>query len=106
MNDKISPKDFERLAELASLELSAEEAEYLRKELNNQMISVEVLDSIPIDAETVTAAHGVPYDDYNSAQPREDVSKQDPHREEILKRAPELEEGYIVVPDISHQELE
>ena len=106
MNDRITPEDFQRLAELASLELPPDEAEYLRKELNNQMISVEVLDSIPIDAETGTAAHGVPYDDYNSASPRDDVAVQDPDREEILKGAPELEDGFIIVPDISHEELE
>ena len=106
MVEKISQQDFERLAELASLELPEREAEYLRKELNNQMISIEVLESIPIDADTGTAAHGVPYSDYNSPVPREDVSRQDPHREAILKQAPELEDGYIVVPDISHEELD
>ena len=106
MIDKISPEDFERLTDLASLELPADEAEYLRKELNNQMLSIEVLESIPIDAETGTAAHGIPYDDMNSAVPREDISRLDPNREEILEQAPELEEGYIVVPDISHEELD
>lgn len=106
MTDKISPKDFQRLAELASLELPAEEAEYLRKELNNQMLSIEVLESIPIDTEVGAAAHGIPYDEYNSAEPREDISRQDPHREQILEQAPELEDGYIVVPDISHEELD
>jgi aspartyl-tRNA(Asn)/glutamyl-tRNA(Gln) amidotransferase subunit C len=106
MTDKISPEDFKRLVELASLELPEEEAEYLRRELNNQMISVEVLDSIPIDADTGTAAHGLPYSDYNSQIPREDVAKTNPNREDILKGAPELEDGYIVVPDISHEELD
>jgi aspartyl-tRNA(Asn)/glutamyl-tRNA(Gln) amidotransferase subunit C len=106
MTNNISPEDFQRLAELASLELSADEAEYLRKELNNQMISIEVLESIPIDADTVTAPHGVPYTDINSPPPREDEVKKDPNREEILKQAPELEDGYIVVPDISHEELD
>ena len=106
MTDKISPDDFKRLAELASLELPEEEAEYLRRELNNQMISVEVLDSIPIDAETGTAAHGLPYTEYNSQVPREDVAESNPDREDILKEAPELEDGYIVVPDISHEELD
>jgi aspartyl-tRNA(Asn)/glutamyl-tRNA(Gln) amidotransferase subunit C len=106
MEERISREDFQRLAELASLELPEEEAEYLRKELNNQMISIEVLESIPIDAETSTAAHGLPYTDLNSAAPREDVTRQDPHRQEILDQAPELEDGFIVVPDISHQELE
>ena len=106
MTDKISLEDFKRLAELASLELPEDEAEYLRRELNNQMISVEVLDSIPIDAETGTAAHGLPYSEYNSPVPREDVAKSNPDREDILKGAPELEDGYIVVPDISHEELD
>jgi len=106
MTDKITPEDFDRLAELASLELPADEAEYLRKELNNQLLSIEVLESIPIDAETGTAAHGIPYDNLNSAAPREDISRQDPNRDAILKQAPELEDGYIVVPDISHEELD
>jgi aspartyl-tRNA(Asn)/glutamyl-tRNA(Gln) amidotransferase subunit C len=105
MTDKISPADFERLAELASLELPADEAEYLRKELNNQMLSIEVLESIPIDTKIGTAAHGIPYHQGNSAAPREDLSRQDPNRDEILNQAPELEDGYIVVPDISHEEL-
>jgi len=106
MTDKISPENFDRLTVLASLELPAEEAEYLRKELNNQMLSIEVLESIPIDAEIRTAAHGIPYDELNSAAPREDISRQDPNRDDILKQAPELEDGYIVVPDISHEELD
>jgi len=106
MTDKITPEDFDRLAELASLELPADEAEYLRKELNNQLLSIEVLESIPIDAETGTAAHGIPYDNLNSAAPREDIFRQDPNRDAILKQAPELEDGYIVVPDISHEELD
>jgi aspartyl-tRNA(Asn)/glutamyl-tRNA(Gln) amidotransferase subunit C len=106
MADKISQDDFNRLAELASLELPQEEAEYLRRELNNQMVSIEVLESIPIDSEIGTAAHGVPYSDTNSPQPREDISRQDPHREDLLAQAPELEDGYIVVPDISHEKLD
>ena len=106
MEERISREDFKRLAELASLELPEEEAEYLRKELNNQMIPIEILESIPIDAETGTAAHGLPYTYFNSPPPREDSTSQDPHRQAILDQAPELEEGYIVVPDISHEELE
>ena len=106
MAERISREDFQRLAELASLELPEQEAEYLRGELNKQMVSIEVLESIPIDAETDSAAHGLPYTDYNSAEPRQDAARQDPNRQEILDQAPELEDGYIVVPDTSHQELE
>ena len=106
MTEQITPEDFRRLADLASLELPEEEAEYLRKELNNQMVSIEVLESIPIEADTGTAAHGLPYTEYNSAVPRADESRQDPNRQDILDQAPELEDGYIVVPDISHEELD
>lgn len=106
MTERISREDFQKLADLASLELPEAEAEYLRKELNNQMISIEVLESIPIDAETGSAAHGLPYTDLNSPAPRPDETRQDPHREQILAQAPELEDGYIVVPDIAQEELE
>ncbi|MEJ2411436.1 MAG: Asp-tRNA(Asn)/Glu-tRNA(Gln) amidotransferase subunit GatC [Anaerolineales bacterium] len=106
MTERISREDFQKLADLASLELPEEEAEYLRKELNNQLISIEVLESIPIDAEISSAAHGLPYTDSNSSQPRPDETRMDSHREEILAQAPELEEGYIVVPDIAQEELE
>ncbi len=106
MTDHISQEDFRKLADLASLELPEEEAEYLRRELNNQMVSIEVLESIPIEAETGLAAHGLPYTDENSPLPRPDVARQDPHRQEILDQAPELEDGYIVVPDISQEELD
>ena len=55
MTEQITPGDFQRLADLASLELPAEEAEYLRKELNNQMLSIEVLESIPIELRVINA---------------------------------------------------
>jgi Asp-tRNA(Asn)/Glu-tRNA(Gln) amidotransferase C subunit len=70
------------------------------------MVSIEVLESIPIEADIETAAHGVPYTAVNSPQPRADISHKDPHRDDLLAQAPELEDGYIVVPDISHQELD
>ncbi len=105
MAENITPKVFQRLLELAALEVPEQEGEYLRKELNNQMISIEVLESIPIDAETEPADHGVPYTAENSPSLRSDRSSQDPNREEILSQAPEVDEGFIVVPDISHEEL-
>lgn len=106
MADKITREVFQRLADLASLQLPEGEAEYLRQELNNQMVSIEVLESIPIDAQVSAAAHGLPYTESNSAPPRADEIRQDPNRQAILDQAPELEDGYIVVPDISHQELD
>lgn len=106
MNEKITPEVFQRLADLASLELEKEEAEYLRQELNHQLVSVEVLEGISIAEEVETAAHGIPYTAENSAPPRPDQARMDPHRRAILEEAPEVEDGYLVVPDISHEELE
>jgi len=106
MSEKITPDVFQRLVDLAALELSEKEAEYLRQELNNQLISIEILEGIPIDEDVKAASHGVPYPPERSPQPREDEVIPDPNREEILDQAPEREEGYIVVPDISQEELE
>lgn len=106
MEEKITPEIFQRLVDLAALELSEQEADYLRQELNNQLISIEVLESIPIDAEVQAASHGVPYPPERSPTPREDEVIPDPDKDEILEQAPDTEDGYYVVPDISHEELE
>jgi aspartyl-tRNA(Asn)/glutamyl-tRNA(Gln) amidotransferase subunit C len=106
MKDKISPDIFQRLVELAALKLGPEEARYLRKELNNQLVSVEILEGIPIDEGAEAASHGVPYPDERTPAMREDEIVPDPNRDAILGQAPELEDGYIVVPDISQEELE
>ena len=42
----ITPDLFNHLVELAALELSEDEAEYLRQELNNQMKAIEELEAI------------------------------------------------------------
>lgn len=106
MSEKITQEVFDRLVQLASLELQEEEADYLCKELNLQLVSIEVLEGIPLDEGSEIAAHGIPYTEENSPRPRKDEVRGHPHRQDILDQAPELEDGYIVVPDISHEELE
>lgn len=106
MKEKITPEVFRRLVDLAALELSEQEAECLRQELNNQLVSIEVLEAIPIDEDVEVASHGVPYPPERSPGQREDEIILDPNREEILEQAPEAEDGFIVVPDISQEELE
>lgn len=106
MKEKITPEIFQRLVELAALRLDPEEALYLRKELNNQLVSVEILEGIPIDEDVEAASHGIPYPEERSPALREDHIIPDPDRDAILGQAPELEDGYIVVPDISQEELE
>ena len=105
MSDEITPELFTHLVELAALELAPNEAEYLRRELNNQLKAIHELEAIPLDPATPVASHGVPYIPATSPAIREDVvvSYSDPAR--LLKTAPETEDGYIVVPEIPHQDL-
>ena len=105
MTEEITPELFDHLVELAALELSPEEGEYLRKQLNNQLMAIHELQAIPLDPATPIASHGVPYTTDTSPAIREDklVSHADPAR--LLAGAPETADGYIVVPDIPHQNL-
>jgi aspartyl/glutamyl-tRNA(Asn/Gln) amidotransferase C subunit len=105
MSDEITPELFNHLVELAALELSAEEGEYLRKQLNNQLKAIHELESIPLDPSTPVASHGVPYTPSTSPAIREDVVVSHPDPARLLKTAPETEDGYIIVPDIPHQDL-
>ena len=106
MSDLISVETFNHLVGLAALELDEEQAEYLRRELNNQLKSINELEAIPLDDEIVVTSHGVPYTAATIPLPREDVWQPYPAPEEILAQAPETEDGYIVVPDIPHTTLE
>lgn len=105
MADEISREVFNKMVELAALELSPEEADYLHQQLNNQLTSVAELAAIPLDENTLAASHGVPYTADNSPGVRED--KHDPFKnpKEILAQAPDSDEDYFVVPDIPHEDL-
>ena len=106
MADQISPELFAHLVELAALELDAKEAEYLRRELNNQLKAIDELAAIPLDESTPITTHGVPYTAYTRPQFRKD----DPHPSDaaaaIMNQAPEPEDGYLLVPEIPHEDLE
>ncbi len=106
MTDTIDPQTFDHLVDLAALELDAEEAEYLRQELNNQLTAIRELAAIPLDAGTGATSHGVPYTGETRPAIREDEWVSCPNPEDILAQAPETEDGYIVVPDIPHTDLE
>ena len=105
-SDSITPELFNHLVQLAALDLSAQEAEYLRKELNNQLKAIHELEAIPLDAETKITSHGVPYTAQSTPEIRADEWVPNPHPEEILAQAPETEDGYIIVPEIPHIDLE
>ncbi|UCE00817.1 MAG: aspartyl/glutamyl-tRNA amidotransferase subunit C, partial [Chloroflexota bacterium] len=97
---------FNRLVDLAALELSEQEAQYLRQELNNQMKSINELEAIPLGDEIETTSHGVPYTTDITPDTRLDEWVACPNPEEIIAQAPEVEDGYVIVPDIQHTDLE
>jgi aspartyl/glutamyl-tRNA(Asn/Gln) amidotransferase C subunit len=106
MNDTINQETFAHLVDLAALELSAEEAEYLRQQLNNQLKAIHELEAIPIEEDVPVTSHGVPYTPAISPALRGDAWYPYPNPEDILGQAPQAEEGYIIVPDIPHTNLE
>jgi aspartyl/glutamyl-tRNA(Asn/Gln) amidotransferase C subunit len=105
MSEQITPEIFDHLVDLAALALDEKQAEYLRKQLNNQLKAIHELEAIPVNAEIPISLHGVPYTAENSAAPREDVWHAYPDSKDILAQAPQLEDDYIVVPDIPHTTL-
>jgi aspartyl/glutamyl-tRNA(Asn/Gln) amidotransferase C subunit len=105
MTDEITRDTFNHMVELAALELDEEEAEYLRRELNNQLKAVRELERIPLDEDTRLTYHGVPYTADISPEAREDRFEPFPNPEDIIAQAPRTEDGYIVVPDIPHEDL-
>jgi aspartyl/glutamyl-tRNA(Asn/Gln) amidotransferase C subunit len=108
MSDMIPPDVFEHLVALAALQLDPEEGEYLRSQLNNQLKAIQELEAIPIPEGTPLAAHGVPYPPGASQPPRPDrwIPCTEAEVQAILEQAPRMADGYIVVPDIPHTELE
>ena len=105
MADEISREEFDHLVQLAQLELEPEEAESLLRELNNQLKSINELAAIPLEEELPIASHGVPYETAIIPPHRQDEWHPYPDPEKILDCAPEHEHGYIVVPDIPHEDL-
>lgn len=105
-NDEISPQLFEHLLQLAALEFSPQEGEYLRRELNRQLHAIHELEAIPLTDDLSITSHGVPFIPEISPPLREDSWDACPFPEEIISQAPEVEDGYVVVPDIPHTELD
>jgi aspartyl-tRNA(Asn)/glutamyl-tRNA(Gln) amidotransferase subunit C len=105
-SDVITKQVFDHLVDLAQFELSEDEAEYLRRELNGQMESIRQLGAIDIDGDVPITTHGVPYRPGTRPSPRSDEIEASGLADAILEAAPEREDRYIVVPDIPHEALE
>ena len=105
MTDEISLEIFNHLVDLAALALEPAEAEYLRGQLNNQLKAIHELAAIHLDNEVPVASHGVPYTPEISPPARPDEWQPEPEPARLLRGAPETEDGYLVVPEIPHEEL-
>jgi aspartyl/glutamyl-tRNA(Asn/Gln) amidotransferase C subunit len=106
MPEEISPELFNHLVDLAALELAPEEGEYLRRQMNNQLQAIHELGAIPLNAELAAASHGITYSKDMSAPIRKDDWIPNPDPGKLLQQAPETDDGYIIVPEIPHKELE
>jgi aspartyl/glutamyl-tRNA(Asn/Gln) amidotransferase C subunit len=110
MTESITPELFQHLVQLAALELGSEEAEYIRHQLNNQLKAINELAAIPLDDTIKVTSHGVPYTAEITPPVRPDewqpgFARLSAHPEDILGQAPQVEDGYIIVPEIPHTEL-
>jgi aspartyl-tRNA(Asn)/glutamyl-tRNA(Gln) amidotransferase subunit C len=105
MTETITPEIFDHLVQLAALELSQEESEYLRKQLNNQLKAIHELVAIPVDDIDEITMHGVSFTDKTTPATRMDIWKRNIDSEDILGQAPQIEDRYIIVPEIPHEEL-
>lgn len=99
MAEEITREMFDHLVHLAQLELSQEEAEYLRRELNRQLEAIHKLEAIPLEEDVPITSHGVLYRPEDRAPLRDDAVRPYPHPERLRALAPEEEDGYFVVPD-------
>jgi aspartyl-tRNA(Asn)/glutamyl-tRNA(Gln) amidotransferase subunit C len=105
MSDEVTPELFAYLVELAALELSPEEGEYLRGQLNNQLKAIAELERIALPDDVPPAAHGVTFGAAVRPALRADEPRPSQAAAKILAQAPETDEGYFVVPEIPQTEL-
>ena len=91
----ITIKDVEHVAKLARLALSQEEKEKFAPQLNSILEYVNELNEIDTTG-VEPMAHSIKISNIM----REDEVKQDFSREEMMKNAPEEEDGFFRVPKI------
>jgi aspartyl/glutamyl-tRNA(Asn/Gln) amidotransferase C subunit len=103
---EISRETFDHLVELAALELSKDEFDYLLTELNNQLSAIKELEAIDIGENVPPAMHGVSYTQENSLPLREDEWIACEDADAIIEQSPDVEDRYVIVPDIPHTTLE
>lgn len=92
----ITIKDVEHVAKLARLEITEEEKEKFSKQLGDVLMYVEQMNEVDT-SDVKPLSHVV---DFNNVM-REDEIRYDCTKEELLKNAPEEENGFFKVPKIN-----
>ena len=104
--EKITREIFDHLVDLAEFKLDEKESQYLLKEMNAQLGAIGQLAAIEIEDGLPPVSRGVPYPPERKQPLRDDKEVPFDDSARIIAQAPELEDGYIVVPDIPHTTLE
>lgn len=96
---------FQNLLQTAALNLSTEEAALLRAELNEQVKIIRQLDSIPLPEEIDPVIHGNSNPPEFRCRLREDICVPYDNSSEITAQVPQVQDGYIVSPDVPHRRI-
>ena len=87
--------DIHRIADLAHIEISPEQAQRMQGELNNIFQMIERIQAVDTDG-IEPMPH--PHDGYQCL--RDDVVREVNDRENNMKNAPEQSDGYFLVPQV------
>lgn len=96
---------FEELAQTGALQMTADESESLRAELNRQLSVIRQLEAVPLSELHHPVIHGNPYPPDIRCELREDIPHPFEVPEEILAQAPVSKDGYFISPDVPHIKL-
>jgi Asp-tRNA(Asn)/Glu-tRNA(Gln) amidotransferase C subunit len=94
--EKISPEVFEKIVDMAAFALEAKEKAYLLEELNHQLQSVQELLDIPLEESSSSSLINIPR---VGDMPRRDEWQAFDVPRGIIERAPQHEDGMILVPE-------
>jgi aspartyl-tRNA(Asn)/glutamyl-tRNA(Gln) amidotransferase subunit C len=105
-SDPITPEIFDHLVQLAAFEFDEEQAAYLRNQMNGQLHAIRDLEAIELPEDLEITSHGVSYTPEIRTAEREDEILPSDKADAILEQAPEVDDRYLIVPDLPHTELE
>ena len=106
MNERIDKETFDHLVDLAAIALTENEAQYLRRELNKQINIIQEMAAVAVDDEILLTTHGIQYTPMLSPEIRKDIRQPSDKASAIMSQVPESQDGYILVPQTPHTDLE